>query len=366
MRQRNVGALYLEDSMFKRYVLNTKVPGSAVFVPVEGEALAIVRRRDIGYVGAQHPNVRLPFESRGGAHSESGDANESGDGAAIGDGVADLMREYGLEGEQVAVDLLGPVAYFGLTRAEIALVDAAPIFEKTWSVKTDDELEIYRAIGHQYEHAMTAFRDALRPGITENQLAAVITSAWYEADGEDIAQLNVCVAENMNPWKRWPTQRAANDGDFAGVDLHGRGFNGLRGDASRTFFVGEHPTAAHRDLYRRAYDYLRSSIAVWRAGRTIEDAMRDVPRVPPSIQPQLFNYNYAHGVGLGSSDYPHVNPMRPAIDDVLKVNQVLAIECYFAEENHPLCVKLEEQIIVRDGEPELLGPAMPFDERLIR
>jgi hypothetical protein len=93
--------------------------------------------------------------------------------------------------------------------------------------------------------------------------------------------------------------------------------------------------------------------------------MADVPKVPPAYQQLLFDYNYAHGVGLGSSDYPHVNPRRPAIDDVLKANQVLAIECYFAEENQPLCVKLEEQIIVRDGPPELLGPDIPFDERLL-
>jgi Xaa-Pro aminopeptidase len=213
---------------------------------------------------------------------------------------------------------------------------------------------------------MTAFRDALRPGITENQLAQVATSAWYAASGEDVAQLNVCVAENMNPWKRWPTEKPVQDGEFAGIDLHGRGFNGLRGDASRTFLVGERPTQEHRDLYRRAYDYLQASIPVWRAGRTIEDAMRDVPKVPPAYEAQLFNYNFAHGVGLGSSDYPHVNPRRPAIDDVLRANQVLAIECYIAEENHPLCVKLEEQIIVRDGPPELLGPGIPFDDRLLR
>jgi len=145
----------------------------------------------------------------------------------------------------------------------------------------------------------------------------------------------------------------------------GRGLNGLRGDASRTFFVGEHPSPAHRDLYRRAYDYLQASIPVWRAGRSIADAMADVPKVPPAYRAHLFDYNYAHGVGLGSSDYPHVNPRRPAIDDTLKANQVLAIECYLAQDDDPLCVKLEEQIIVRDGPPELLGAQIPFDERFL-
>jgi hypothetical protein len=93
--------------------------------------------------------------------------------------------------------------------------------------------------------------------------------------------------------------------------------------------------------------------------------MRDVPRVPAGYEAQLFNYNYVHGVGLGNSDYPHVNPRNEAIDDVLKANQVLAVECFFAEQDDAQCVKLEELIIVRDGPAEILGPAMAFDERLL-
>lgn len=366
MRLRGVGALYLtEQATYGRYVLNTRVPGGTVFVPVEGEAVAIVRRRDFGYVQAQHPNIRPSFESSR-PRSDGGDQDESKDYAALGEGLAALMGEHGLAGERLGVDALVPSAYESLARAEIAVVDLGPVFERAWSVKTPDEIEIYRAIGRQYEHAMRAFRDALGPGITENELAVIVTGAWYEAGGEDIAQLNVCVAENMNPWCRWPTDRAANDGEFAGVDLHGRGFNGLRGDASRTYLVGDRPTAEQRDLYRRAYDYLQGSIPVWRAGRTIQDAMRDVPKVPQAYEAQLFNYNLAHGVGLGNSDYPHVNPRREAIDDVLKVNQVLAIECYIAEKGSPQCVKLEQNIIVRDGPPEVIGADMPFDERLLR
>jgi Xaa-Pro aminopeptidase len=365
MRQQDVGALYLtEQAIYGRYVLNTRVPGGTVFVPVAGEPIAIVRRRDFGYVQQQHPNTRLPFERQGSGSTRT-DAGEGNDADALGEGVAALMREQGLEGERLGVDMLEPSAYASFMRAEIPLVDAGTVFERAWTVKTPDEIEIYRAVGRQYEYAMTAFRDALRPGISEAELAVIVTGAWHEAGGEDIAQLNVCVADNMNPWKRWPTDRRVRAGEFAGIDLHGRGINGLRGDASRTYLVGDQPSAAQRDLYRRAYEYLQGSIPVWRAGRTIQDAMNDVPKVPPEYEAHLFDYNRAHGVGLGSSDYPHINPRRAAIDDVLRPNQILAVECYFARENDPLCVKLEEQIIVRDGPPELIGPDIPFDRRLL-
>jgi hypothetical protein len=46
-------------------------------------------------------------------------------------------------------------------------------------------------------------------------------------------------------------------------------------------------------------------------------------------------------------------------------NQVLSVECYFGEIGGPFAVKLEEDIVVRDGPPEVLGRDMPFDGRLI-
>jgi hypothetical protein len=101
-----------------------------------------------------------------------------------------------------------------------------------------------------------------------------------------------------------------------------------------------------------------------RAGRTIPEAMAMVAAVPEKYRAQLDNYNIAHGTGMGSSGYPHIDPKDDPIDDVIQLNQVLAVECYFGEEGSPVAVKLEEQIVVRDGPPEVLG-GMPFDERML-
>ena len=59
MVKHNIGGLYLGVGEYKRYLLNLDVPGSKVFVPVEGEALSIVRRRDLAYVKDGHANVQL-------------------------------------------------------------------------------------------------------------------------------------------------------------------------------------------------------------------------------------------------------------------------------------------------------------------
>jgi Xaa-Pro dipeptidase len=360
MRQHNVGAMYLTDGVYQRYALNLQVPGGKIVVPAEGNAIALVRKRDLGYVEMQHDRVHAPIGKENEEERLDGGASTSKFAA----GMVALLAELGLKDERLAVDTMTPAGFAALARAEIDLTDAAPIIERAWSVKTPDEIEIYRSVGQQYVDTMAAFRDAVRPGVTEIELATIVTRTWLEVGGEDVAQLNICSGENMNPWLRWPTERKLQAGDFVGIDLHGRGINGMRGDAGTTFLVGDDPTPAQRDLYRRAYDYMMANIDLMRAGRSIPEVHRMAPRVPDQYRSQLDNYNIAHGVGMGSSGYPHLDPRDDPIDDVLRLNQVLAVECYFGEEGTGVAVKLEEQIVVRDGPPEVLG-GMPFDERLL-
>ena len=49
----------------------------------------------------------------------------------------------------------------------------------------------------------------------------------------------------------------------------------------------------------------------------------------------------------------------------LVANQAMAIECFFAEQGSPTAVKLEQLIRVCHGAPEILGPDVPFEDRLL-
>ena len=357
MKRQGIGALYLEDPISTRYVLDIKVPSAQIFLPIEGEPSAFIRRRDMGYVQMRYPNAQLPMYRR----DDSGAPDAT---VQLAKGIIEMMERNGVAGERLAVDGLNTAALLSCVEAEIHLTDATPLLARAQSVKTQDEVAIYHSIAEQYAHTFSAFRDALRPGISENELAGVVESAWYEAGGEDIAQLNVCSGENMNPWRRWPTQRTIKDGEFVGIDLHGRGSSGLRGDRSCTFFVGDHPTDEQRDLYRRAHEYLLAASDIFRSGRSFADVAAAVPQVPERYQAQLYNYHIGHGVGLGHSGYPHINRDGFA-NDSIQPNQVYAIECHFGEVGSPLAVKMEEQIITREGPPEVLSPATPVDARFV-
>ncbi|HEY3116395.1 MAG TPA: M24 family metallopeptidase [Chloroflexota bacterium] len=357
MVERDIGGMYLTEGCHTRYLLDAQVPVGKVFVPVEGELDAFVRGRDIGYIQKQHGSAKMadlpPTEVRE-ADGMKGFARD----------VSNMMTQHGVAGERIGIDSLRPELLLELFEAGLKVVPAEIPCERATSVKTQDELAMYRGIGEQYRQTIGAFRDAIKPGLTELDLAAVVTATWAYVGGEDVAQLNVCTQENTNPWRRWSTERVIQPGDIVGIDFHGRSFGGLRGDCSDTFLAADEATPEQRTHYREAYEYLQAAIKELRAGRTIADVLASQPPIPAKYREQQINYNMAHGVGINHSGYPHIDPRRKPIDDVLFVDQVMAVECHFGADNEPYGVKLEELVRVTDGAPEILV-GLPVDKHLM-
>jgi Xaa-Pro aminopeptidase len=154
-------------------------------------------------------------------------------------------------------------------------------------------------------------------------------------------------------------------GEFVAIDFHGRGTGGLIGDLSRTYLVGDRPSADQRDLYQRALDYLLTVTEALRGGRTIGEVLADVPEVPERYATRLYYYNIAHSIGITWAGHPEVNKRRSRLDTLLQPNHVLTVESYFAEPGSPLGVKLERMVVLRDGPPEVLDAGVPLDDWLL-
>jgi Xaa-Pro aminopeptidase len=361
MARRGIGAALLSDGLNVCYLLDVAIPGGQVFVPREGEAVALVRPRDMQYVRLRHSRVQQTYHHR----ADSWRPEYEKKIAAFVDGITGLMAANGARELPLAVDELDVGAALGLDRAGVNLLDSLPLVETARSVKTQDEVEIYRTLGRQYAQVFNLFRDNIKPGITEKQLEAMVVAAWPEVGGDDILQINVCAGENMNPWRRWATDRPLREGEFVGMDFHGRTASCLLGDASRTFLVGDHPTTEQRDLYRQAWEYVQAVADVVRAGRTHADVIELLPPVPPKYQVQQDNYHVLHSVGIVPQGYPKVDREREPDVDTFKENQILSIECYFGEVGGHVAVKLEEMILVRDGPPEFITGDVPYETSIV-
>jgi Xaa-Pro aminopeptidase len=149
------------------------------------------------------------------------------------------------------------------------------------------------------------------------------------------------------------------------MDFHGRSASGLLGDTSRTFLVGSNPSAEQRELYHQAWQYVQAVGDVVRAGRTQAEVIELLPPVEGKYRTQQDNYHVVHSVGIVPQGYPKVDRERTPDDDTFRENQILSIECYFGEVGSDVAVKLEEMIRVRQGPPEFITGAVPYEGSIV-
>src|SRR6266542_2452562 len=140
MARRDIGALYLTEGNHTRYLLDAQVPVGKVFVPVEGELEAFVRGRDIGYIQMAHGAAKQ-------ADLPPTEVRESDGRKDFAGEMRDLMARSGVAGERLGIDMLRPELLLELFQSGLTVVPAEITCERANSVKTRDELAMYRAIG---------------------------------------------------------------------------------------------------------------------------------------------------------------------------------------------------------------------------
>ena len=358
MKALGVGALYLSDEADFRYVVDVKVPGGSVFVSHEGQPILYSRSRDRGYVERQYENVRLAV--RGNHDAGSGQEEKL---ARWAQEMRATMKEFGVEKGKLGVGVLDIQAFRALINEGIDVVDGRYALTMAKRVKTQDELTCFRIIGKWYQDVMERFQEAIKPGLKEIELAAVVHHAAIRNGVEEIFQLNVCAGENMNPWRRWPTDRKVKAEELVGVDLHVVGPGACWADVSRTYYCGENPTQAQKDLYRLTLDYLQKVIALLKPGEHIDEVVKRMPPVPEKYQEQLKNYSIAHADAMKPHEYPRIEWKKTSTDS-LEVGMVFSVETYFREVGAKDAVKIEELVAITEKGAEVLSTA-PYEQRLL-
>jgi len=358
MKEQGFGALLLTEGPNVRYVTNVRVPGGSAFVPREGEPILYARPRDQGYVERDYPIIRNAIR---GNNATGPDMEERS--ARWAKDIKETMKEFGIEGERLGVDPLDVVSIHALAEMGLDVVDGRNTLSVAKRIKTDDEVKCFRTMGQWYQDIMEGFRKAIRPGVPETELTAVVHYEAVRKGAEEIFQLNVCSGENMNPWRRWPTERAVKSEEFVGIDLHLVGPGGCWTDVSRTYFCGKNPTQEQKELYKLAHDYLQGVIALLKPGERIDQVVAKAPAIPEKYRELLDNYSIAHSDAMRPHEYPRIEKKKPS-SEILEPNMVFSVETYFSEVGAKDTVKLEELVAVTEKDAEVLSTA-PFDERFV-
>ena len=279
------------------------------------------------------------------------------------------LRELGLERERLAVDRLDAPGLLALQDENIAVTDVGPATVDAREVKTPEEVQLVALNGSIGDAMLAEFEAAIRPGIREYELLAVLSDSLLRRQGEGLFTRLVASGTNTNPWLTEAHDKLVMPGDLVGVDTDANGYEGYVIDVSRTFLCGDQASPGQMEAYRVAAECVNGMFDLIRPGMSFQDFARKAPRLPAPYVAQRYP-TMVHQAGLEDEGpgipYPddERGPRRIMPEREIKENMVLCLECYAGEVGAPFGVKLEDQVLVTASGPRLVC-TYPFDAKLL-
>jgi len=229
--------------------------------------------------------------------------------------IADILYEHGIKDEPLGVDSLAGGSVFALQETfknvGVNLVDGRNAMLKAREIKCQEEIELLRMAATIAEAAHAEVREAIKPGVTERELAAIAAKRCIEMGAEWLEGFVVASGPNTNPNRRGWSDRVIRPGDMLFVDIIGSQFLGYRTCVYRDFTCGR-ATQEQKELYQAAYEMQYAGMKPIKAGASYLDIVNQWPEpehwgFTKEEEYMVWENALCHGLGLCQYDLPHVN-----------------------------------------------------------
>jgi Xaa-Pro aminopeptidase len=290
--------------------------------------------------------------------------------AAIADDVAakivTVLREYGLAGEPLGVDMAEMPVLAALSAAGVTPVDGQQVFMEARRIKTRDEITLLSQACAMVDAAYDELYEFLRPGVRENECVGLVSKVLYDMGSEYVEGVNAISGERCSPHPHVYSDRLIRPGDPAFFDiLHS--YCGYRTCYYRTFAVGS-ASRAQRDAYLRCREYMDEAIALVKPGATTAEIVSVWPRAGDFGFPDetaAFGLQFGHGVGLSIWEKPIFSRLV-SLDhpEPIQEGMVFALETYWPASDGWSAARIEEELVVTPDGCEVITK-FPAEELLV-
>jgi Xaa-Pro aminopeptidase len=282
--------------------------------------------------------------------------------------MADLIEELVGKGATVGLERLNAGTAIALKDCGLRIVDAQQPVEMARSVKSSEEMKCVNASLRATEHGVAKLREAIRPGMTENELWSVLHQSVIARNADYCETRLLNAGGRTNPWFQETSSNVIGENELIALDTDVVGCHGYYSDFSRTFRSGPgKPTATQRELYKVAYEQVLSNMDILHAGMSFRDYADRAWDIPEKYYENRY-YLSAHGCGM-SGEYPYLYHRGDfpdaGYDGEILAGMTICVESYIGETGGGEGVKLEQQVLVTDAGIELLS-RFPFEEELLR
>jgi Xaa-Pro aminopeptidase len=338
LRDRDLDALLVVDLRNVRYLTGFTGSNAALLVHADGDAKSVfcTDGRYLTQSARQVPDLERLIE------------RPCGPALAKVAGDKGLGRA-GFESHHVTVD---DFDVLDEQAGKTELVRAAGLVEELRVVKDDAEIEALRMACAAADRALADLIEhgGLRAGRTEREVARELETRMldYGAAGPAFDSIVAAGAHSAIPHHR-PTDTELAAGDLVKLDF-GALVDGYHSDMTRTFVLGQ-PADWQRELYDLVAAAQAAGRAALRPGALVADvdaAARGV--VAAAGRGEEFLHGLGHGVGLEIHEAPS---LAKTGEGRLAAGMAVTVEpgVYLSGKGG---VRIEDTLVVRDGDPELL------------
>ena len=372
LQKRDIGGMLLYDPVNVRYATGCRnmqvwaMRNSSRYclVPAEGQAVMF------DFVNCEHMSEGLPTvaESRPAKmwmFHISGSRREEVM-RSWAEELADAIKAH-CPSNRIAVDRLDGEPREILGSHQIDISFGQGLMEYARCIKTPEEQKAQLRAAHVCKTALKHMRAATRPGVTENEIWAILVGVNVALDGDYTESRMVVSGPRTNPWYTEASDRRIQAGELLGIDTDMIGPFGYSCDMSRTWLCHPgKPTATQKELYSVAYDQVHSNMALLKPGLSFRELAEKAWRIPSKFADYECGC-IVHGIGM-CNEYPQIAPLKAfgeiGYDGVFEKDMTICVESYIGERGGHEGVKLEEMVRITDAGCELVGQ-FPFEDELL-
>ncbi len=262
----------------------------------------------------------------------------------------------GLEYTYLTQSMMGMLTHPHGKPVGVTVKDCTHITSELRIVKDKEEIKRIRASAKVGDAGMAVAVKAVKPGITESQVAAAAEYAMRQAGAEEFWRTYVSSGSRTNIAHGLPTKRKLKNGDLVMIDIHPI-VNGYSADICRTVCVGK-PKAEQQaayDLFLKAQQTtikkVKSGVGMVELEQTLHGVIKEGRHGGHLFGPPI------HGVGIEFEESPlppgHAFFHGEKEPPPLEANMVIAVgNCGLY--TGPWGVRAEDTVLVGPEGPKIL------------
>jgi Xaa-Pro aminopeptidase len=241
----------------------------------------------------------------------------------------------------------------------LTVYDCSPYLQELRTIKSPAEIQLLREAARIAVQAHLEVMKATRPGVKEQELAALFEYSCKKAGAGDLGYYTIISsAENHFDLHHHGYERTLADGDFlvvdAGPDLHNYDI-----DITVSYPANGKFTPRQREIYEACNAFHQACMQTYRPGLTLLQCKNEVREIlikkgidPDSEMMRNFVGNFGHYVGMAVHDVGGMpSVLKPGM---VFVNEPLAV---FAKEK--MGVRIEDTVVITDTGCENLTAGLP-------